>query len=215
MRSDRGQAKRLSAHPLRIAVGASLVLSLALAGAQAHAQAISAEPADEPSAPIPSTVSTDEPDSVTSPAMQATGDAADQSTAAMADTPRSDPPAGDTTTVAPFEASPDTASANDAAGDSEALPLHLAGGKSSAGHPHDSSNLGSMAIALPPGSAALDAASVQRVIARLVALHVLGTPMDAQDPALLAAAIRSFQSSIGIASTGALDRDTLGRLLEQ
>ena len=68
------------------------------------------------------------------------------------------------------------------------------------------------AAALPAGSGALDSATVQRIVERLVALHFLASTADAQNPDTMAQAIRDFQSSTGISPSGTLDRDTIGRL---
>jgi hypothetical protein len=68
------------------------------------------------------------------------------------------------------------------------------------------------AAALPAGSGTLDSATVQRIVDRLVALHFLSSAMDAQNPELIAQAIRDFQLSAGISPTATLDRDTIGRL---
>ena len=68
------------------------------------------------------------------------------------------------------------------------------------------------AAALPAGSGVLDSATVQRIVDRLVSLHILASAADAQDPDRLTAAIRDFQTSAGISPTGIFDRDTVGRL---
>ena len=70
----------------------------------------------------------------------------------------------------------------------------------------------SPAAALPAGSGALDSATVQRIVERLVALHFLASASDAQSADTLAQAIRDFQTSTGISPSGTLDRDTIGRL---
>ncbi|MEO0033371.1 MAG: putative peptidoglycan binding domain [Pseudomonadota bacterium] len=66
-------------------------------------------------------------------------------------------------------------------------------------------------IAQPTGG--FDSATLRRVAERLVALNLLSRPADAQDAGQLADAVRAFQAANGIAITGALDRDTIGRLL--
>lgn len=71
------------------------------------------------------------------------------------------------------------------------------------------------AIALPAGSGAVDSTTAQRMVERLVELHLLGSPAEAQDPALFAEAIKAFQARSGIAATGFLDRDTIGLLATQ
>jgi len=68
------------------------------------------------------------------------------------------------------------------------------------------------AAALPAGSGALDSATLQRIVERLVALHFLASTADAQNPDTMAQAIRDFQSGTGISPSGTLDRDTIGRL---
>lgn len=68
------------------------------------------------------------------------------------------------------------------------------------------------AAALPAGSGVLDSATVQRIVERLVGLHFLANPADAQDPETLIDAIRAFQLSVGISPSGTFDRDTVGRL---
>ncbi len=67
-------------------------------------------------------------------------------------------------------------------------------------------------VTLPAGSGLLDSATAQRAIDRLVALHFLASPADAQNPEALGKAIRDFQASIGISPSGTMDRDTVGRL---
>ena len=67
-------------------------------------------------------------------------------------------------------------------------------------------------VTLPAGSGLLDSATAQRAIDRLVALHFLASPADAQNPDLLVQAIKDFQASIGISPSGTMDRDTVGRL---
>lgn len=67
-------------------------------------------------------------------------------------------------------------------------------------------------VTLPSGSGLLDSATAQRAIDRLVALHFLASPADAQNPDTLVQAIKDFQASIGISPSGTMDRDTVGRL---
>lgn len=67
--------------------------------------------------------------------------------------------------------------------------------------------------AINPAGANVDSATMRRIAERLVMLNLLARADDAQDPALLAEALRAFQSASGIAPTGTLDRDTIGRLL--
>lgn len=64
-----------------------------------------------------------------------------------------------------------------------------------------------------PATGAVDSATLRRIAERLVSLNLLGRAEDAQDPALLLDALRAFQMAAGIAPTGNLDRDTIGRLL--
>ncbi|MDF8334358.1 hypothetical protein [Novosphingobium cyanobacteriorum] len=64
-----------------------------------------------------------------------------------------------------------------------------------------------------PTTGAVDSATLRRIAERLVSLNLLGRAEDAQDPALLLDALRAFQVATGIAPTGNLDRDTIGRLL--
>ena len=212
---DRGATWR----PLAIMLAMS---TLAALPGIALAQAVSAEPADEPSAPVPPPLASadDTADSADSPAdtpPQADEDAATASTTVSGiEHYLPSTTEADSTATTPASESPSDSPSegtSDAASDSDPLPLHLpARGQPGAGS-RGSANLGSMTITLPPGSAALDGATVQRVVARLVDLHLLGTPADAQDASLLANAIRSFQSGAGIAASGTLDRDTLGLLL--
>lgn len=63
------------------------------------------------------------------------------------------------------------------------------------------------------GNGTFDSGTMRRIAERLVSLNLLAHADDAQDSALLAEAIRTFQSNSGIAPTGTLDRDTVGRLL--
>jgi Putative peptidoglycan binding domain len=70
-----------------------------------------------------------------------------------------------------------------------------------------------VAAALPAGSGTLDSATVQRIVDRLVALHLLASAADAQNADAMVQAIKQFQTSSGITPSGALDRDTLGLLL--
>jgi hypothetical protein len=69
-----------------------------------------------------------------------------------------------------------------------------------------------IAAALPSGSGALDSATVQRIVERLVGLHLLASTADAQNPETFVQAIKDFQTSAGISPSGTLDRDTIGRL---
>lgn len=64
----------------------------------------------------------------------------------------------------------------------------------------------------PRRDAPLDPVTVQLIVARLVQLHALGTPAEAQDPAKLADAVRAVQSGMGIKVTGLLDRRTIALL---
>jgi len=72
--------------------------------------------------------------------------------------------------------------------------------------------LAPQAAALPAGSGALDSATVQRIVDRLVALHYLTNAAEAQNPDAMVQAIKDFQSGAGISPSGTLDRDTIGRL---
>ena len=65
------------------------------------------------------------------------------------------------------------------------------------------------AFARPKHDAPLDAAIAALVVERLVALHLLDTPADAQNPARAAEAIRGFQSGLGLKPTGVLDHKAL------
>ena len=63
------------------------------------------------------------------------------------------------------------------------------------------------------GQAQTDSATMRRIAMKLVALGFLGRADDADDPAVLSDAVRAYQGASGIAPTGTLDRDTIGRLL--
>jgi hypothetical protein len=65
------------------------------------------------------------------------------------------------------------------------------------------------AFARPAREASLDPVVAAQVVARLVALHLLDTPADADDPVKARAAIAGFQSGLGLRPTGVLDRRTL------
>ena len=65
------------------------------------------------------------------------------------------------------------------------------------------------AFARPKREAALDPAIAALVVDRLVALHLLDKPADAQDAAKAAEAIKGFQSGLGLKPTGVLDHKTL------
>jgi hypothetical protein len=64
----------------------------------------------------------------------------------------------------------------------------------------------------PRHDAPLDPVTVQLIVARLVRLHALDRPADAQDPAKLADAVRAVQAGMGIKATGLLDRHTIALL---
>ncbi|WP_225206590.1 peptidoglycan-binding domain-containing protein [Novosphingobium huizhouense] len=63
------------------------------------------------------------------------------------------------------------------------------------------------------GQPQTDSATMRRIAMKLVALGFLGRADDADDPAVLSDAVRAYQSASGIAPTGTLDRDTIGRLV--
>lgn len=65
------------------------------------------------------------------------------------------------------------------------------------------------AFVQPRHDAPLDPPVAALVVARLVQLHLLDTPADAQDAARAAEAVRAFQTSVGLKPTGLLDRKTL------
>ena len=66
-----------------------------------------------------------------------------------------------------------------------------------------------VALPQPRKDKPLDPAVAQLIVARLVELHLLASPADAQDPVKLGDAIRGFQSGIGSKPTGLLDRKTI------
>ena len=65
------------------------------------------------------------------------------------------------------------------------------------------------AFAQPAHDAPLDPAIAALVVDRLVALHLLDNPAEAQDAGKAAQAIRGFQAGVGLKPTGVLDRKTL------
>lgn len=65
------------------------------------------------------------------------------------------------------------------------------------------------AFVLPKHDGPLDPTIVRLVVARLVQLHLLDNPAEAQDVAKATEAIRGFQSGVGLKPTGVLDRRTL------
>ncbi len=73
----------------------------------------------------------------------------------------------------------------------------------------DTGGTSATAFVQPRRDTPLDAAVAQLVVNRLLQLRLLDNAADAQDPAKAAAAIRGFQSSVGLKPTGLLDRRTL------
>lgn len=67
-------------------------------------------------------------------------------------------------------------------------------------------------FAQPRHDPPLDPVIAQLVVERLIRLRLLDTSADAQDAAKTAAAIRGFQSGLGLKPTGVLDRKTLALL---
>jgi hypothetical protein len=97
------------------------------------------------------------------------------------------------------------------AGDADA-PATTRRRSASVAHTPASAPVAASAAALPAGSGALDSATVQRIVDRLVALHLLSSSADAQNPDAMIQAIKDFQTGAGISPSGTLDRDTIGRL---
>lgn len=65
------------------------------------------------------------------------------------------------------------------------------------------------AFVQPKRDTPLEPAIAALVVARLMGLRLLDSTADAQDPGRAAAAIRGFQTGIGVKPTGVLDRKTL------
>ena len=65
------------------------------------------------------------------------------------------------------------------------------------------------AFARPAHAAPLDPVIAAQVVARLIALHLLDSAADADNPARARAAIAGFQSGLGLKPTGVLDKRTL------
>jgi hypothetical protein len=63
------------------------------------------------------------------------------------------------------------------------------------------------------GGIALDSGTLQRIVERMIQYGLLSSSVDAQDPTIFDQAVRGYQRLIGIAETGILDRDTVGRFL--
>jgi len=68
-------------------------------------------------------------------------------------------------------------------------------------------------VGMAVGGSAVDSGTLQRIVDRMVQSGVLENSADAQDPALFDQAVRAYQRLVGIAETGNLDRDTVGRFL--
>jgi len=63
------------------------------------------------------------------------------------------------------------------------------------------------------GGSAFDSGTLQRIVERMIQYGLLGSIADAQEPAMFEQAVRAYQRLVGIADTGILDRDTVGRFL--
>jgi len=70
-------------------------------------------------------------------------------------------------------------------------------------------NLPPVTLPQPKKDKPLDPVVAQLIVVRLVALHLLASTADAQDPVKVGDAIRGFQSGIGSKPTGVLDRKTI------
>jgi len=70
-------------------------------------------------------------------------------------------------------------------------------------------NLPPVSLPQPKKDKPLNPVVAQLIVVRLVALHLLASPTDAQDPVKLGDAIKGFQSGIGSKPTGLLDRKTI------
>ncbi len=171
---------------LKVWAGSSMVIAVAIGGA-AHAQPV---PADEGVAVV---LETPEPYVVNAPgapeddATYLSAPAEDVDDYAVKDTDAT------VTPLSPRQAVGQPSTPN--------VPATTAGSGSAAG------------VGIAVGGSAFDSATLQRIVERMIQYGLLGSSTDAQEPALFEQAVRAYQRLVGIAETGILDRDTVGRFL--
>jgi hypothetical protein len=171
---------------LKVWAVSSMVIAVAIGGA-AHAQST---PVDDGVAIV---LETPEPSAVNAP-----GKSEDDTTYLSAPAQDGDDNAvtdtGTTVTVSSPRQAVDQPS-------TPTVPSLSAGGATSSG------------VGTAVGGIALDSGTLQRIVERMIQYGLLSSSADAQDPTIFDQAVRGYQRLIGIAETGILDRDTVGRFL--